>query len=81
MVSNTPCGGGAFIIFFVLARFAALGAHDAAERRGLVSSMINGRKFFSEDELKELAPEMKSKGLGSEQGFSFPLSLPFDFSS
>ena len=66
MVSNTPCGGGAFIIFFVLAHFAALGAHDAAERRGLVSSMINGRKFFSEDELKELAPEMKSKGLGPE---------------
>ena len=58
--------GAAFIILFVLAHFAALGAHDAAERRGLVSSMISGKKFFSEDEMKELAPEMKSKGLGPE---------------
>lgn len=58
--------GAAFIILFVLAHFAALGAHDAAERRGLVSSMISGRKFFSEQELKELDPEMKSKGLGPE---------------
>lgn len=58
--------GAAFIILFVLAHFTALGAHDAAERRGLVSSMISGRKFFSEQELKELDPEMKSKGLGPE---------------
>ena len=58
--------GAAFIILFVLAHFAALGAHDAAERRGLVSSMISGRKFFSEEEIKELDPEMKSKGLGPE---------------
>lgn len=58
--------GAAFIIFFVLAHFAALGAHDAAERRGLVSSMISGGKFFSEEEIKELEPEMKSKGVGPE---------------
>jgi Ni/Fe-hydrogenase 1 B-type cytochrome subunit len=58
--------GAAFIIFFVLAHFAALAAHDLAERRGLVSSMISGRKFYSEKELAELAPEMKSKGLGPE---------------
>lgn len=58
--------GAAFIIFFVLAHIAALGAHDTAERRGLVSSMISGRKFFSEEELKELDPEIKSKGLGPE---------------
>ncbi|OGP13537.1 MAG: hypothetical protein A2052_00965 [Deltaproteobacteria bacterium GWA2_54_12] len=58
--------GAAFIILFVLAHFAALGAHDAAERRGLVSSMISGRKFFSEEELEELDPEIKAKGLGPE---------------
>ncbi|CAG0939928.1 putative Ni/Fe-hydrogenase B-type cytochrome subunit [Anaerolineae bacterium] len=58
--------GAAYIIFFVLAHFAALAAHDLAERRGLVSSMISGRKFFSEEEAKELEGDMKSKGLGPE---------------
>lgn len=46
--------GALVIIFFVLAHFAALGVHDIVERRGLVSSMISGYKFFSEEELKEI---------------------------
>jgi Ni/Fe-hydrogenase 1 B-type cytochrome subunit len=57
--------GAAFIIFFVLAHFAALAAHDAAERRGLLSSMISGRKFYSEKDWPS-CPEMKFKGLGPE---------------
>jgi len=58
--------GAAYIILFVLAHFAALAAHDLAERRGLVSSMISGRKFFSEEEMKALEEEMKSKGARPE---------------
>lgn len=58
--------GAIYIMFFVLAHFAALGAHDLRERRGLVSSMISGRKFFTEEELREIEPDMRKKGLGPE---------------
>lgn len=53
--------GAAVIILFVLAHFIALGAHDLVERRGLVSSMISGRKFFNDEELKELEDRVRLK--------------------
>lgn len=53
--------GAAVIILFVLAHFIALGAHDLFERRGLVSSMISGRKFFNDEELKELEEKQRLK--------------------
>lgn len=53
--------GAAVIIGFMLAHFAALALHDVVERRGLVSSMISGRKFFDEEEIKELSEEIKEK--------------------
>lgn len=46
--------GAVVIIGFVVSHFAALALHDIFERRGLVSSMISGNKFFDEDEIKEL---------------------------
>lgn len=58
--------GAIYIIFFVLAHFAALGVHDVRERRGLASSMISGRKFFTGEELGEIEPDMRKKGLGPE---------------
>lgn len=58
--------GAIYIIIFVLAHFAALGAHDLRERRGLVSSMISGRKFFTEEELSEIDSDMKKKNIGPE---------------
>lgn len=58
--------GAFYIIIFVLAHFAALGAHDVRERRGLVSSMISGRKFFTDEELGELDADMKKKEVGPE---------------
>lgn len=58
--------GALVIILFVIAHFAALGAHDVVERRGLVSSMISGKKFYSEDELEELKGQLSSKGLKTE---------------
>lgn len=50
--------GAAFIAVFVLSHFTALGVHDVAEDRGLVSSMISGNKFFNDEELEELGPEI-----------------------
>ncbi len=58
--------GAIIIVLFVIAHFAALGAHDLAERRGLLSSMVSGKKFYSEDELEELVGQMSSKGLKAE---------------
>lgn len=55
--------GAVIIILFVLAHFSALGLHDAVEERGLVSSMISGNKFFSEEEIKELSNQIKEKSL------------------
>lgn len=46
---------GAFvIIFFMFAHFGALAAHDIVEKRGLVSAMVNGVKFFNDEERKKL---------------------------
>ncbi len=53
-VLNLHAAGALFIIFFVLSHFAALAVHDLAERRGLASSMISGKKFFSDEELREI---------------------------
>lgn len=58
--------GAIYIIIFLLAHLAALGAHDLREKRGLVSSMINGGKFFTDEELGELDSDMKKKGVGPE---------------
>lgn len=46
--------GAVVIIGFVISHFAALALHDIFEKRGLVSSMISGNKFFDEEEIKEL---------------------------
>lgn len=46
--------GAVVIIGFVVSHFAALALHDIFEKRGLVSSMISGNKFFDEEEIKEL---------------------------
>ncbi|MBI5491600.1 MAG: cytochrome b/b6 domain-containing protein [Deltaproteobacteria bacterium] len=53
-VLDLHAAGALFIIFFVLAHFAALAVHDLAERRGLASSMVSGDKFFSEEEIREI---------------------------
>lgn len=58
--------GAVFIVVFVLAHFTALAWHDIFERRGLVSSMISGRKFFSEKEIEELGTSLERKGLKAE---------------
>ncbi len=51
---------GAFIIItFILAHLSALALHDVIERRGLISSMISGYKFFREEDLKELHIDIK----------------------
>lgn len=42
------------IALFILAHLAALALHDLVETRGLASSMISGKKFFSQDEIREL---------------------------
>jgi len=46
--------GGIFIALFIVAHLVALFLHDFVEVRGLASSMISGRKFFTEEELKRL---------------------------
>ncbi len=43
-----------FIIFFIAAHLAGLVLHEIGERRGLLSSMITGRKYFRRDELDKL---------------------------
>lgn len=53
-VLNLHAAGALIIIFFVLAHLSALAVHDLAERRGLASSMISGKKFFSDEELREI---------------------------
>ena len=40
-----------FIIFFVFAHIFGLLIHELGERRGLLSSMVHGRKFYRKDEL------------------------------
>lgn len=54
--------GASYIAFFVLAHLAALVAHDLRERRGLISSMVSGEKFFTEDEVRELGAGERRKG-------------------
>lgn len=58
--------GAVFIVVFVIAHFTALAWHDIFERRGLVSSMISGRKFYSEEEIHELKARLDRKGLKPE---------------
>ncbi len=41
-----------FIIFYLVAHLTGLVLHEIGERRGLFSSMINGRKYYHEDELE-----------------------------
>ena len=40
-----------FMLFFIAAHLAGLVLHEIGERRGLFSSMINGRKYYGKDEL------------------------------
>ncbi|MBI5644119.1 MAG: cytochrome b/b6 domain-containing protein [Deltaproteobacteria bacterium] len=53
--------GALVIIGFVISHFTALAIHDILERRGLVSSMISGNKFFDEEEVRELEFDIKAK--------------------
>ncbi len=40
-----------FIIFYLVAHLTGLVLHEIGERRGLFSSMINGRKYYRQEEL------------------------------
>ncbi len=42
-----------FIIFYLVAHLTGLVLHEVGERRGLFSSMINGSKYYHEEELKK----------------------------
>lgn len=58
-LEDTHALGAFVIILFMLAHFGALGLHDIVERRGLLSSMAGGNKFFSDEEIDELRAEGK----------------------
>ncbi len=46
--------GALLILLFIAAHLSALVLHELLETRGLMSSMVSGNKFFTEDEIAEL---------------------------
>lgn len=54
LLQNLHEAGAACIIIFIGLHVAALIAHEIVERRGLVSSMFGGYKFFADKELVEM---------------------------
>ena len=57
--------GAACILLFIFTHLSALFIHDLCEKRGLVSSMIGGYKFFSEEECRHLGIDRDE---GREEG-------------
>jgi Ni/Fe-hydrogenase 1 B-type cytochrome subunit len=66
-MSGIHAVGAGAIALFVTAHLAALALHDLKERRGLVSSMVSGVKFFSVEEVERLGLE---DGEGEKPGRS-----------
>ncbi len=56
---NLHLAGALLIGAFVLAHLTMLVVHELLEARGLASSMISGRKFFTDDELARLKEESR----------------------
>jgi len=57
--------GAVGILLFIISHLAALFIHDLREKRGLISSMVSGCKFFSEEECRRLGIESDR---GREEG-------------
>ncbi len=49
--------GAVLILLYILAHWTMIAVHEIKESRGLASSMISGRKFFTDEELATLDKE------------------------